>query len=237
MRGSAKFSGSIIELVTVASICALLLYLEAQFGALSAAAALLAHASSSAMSYLVAVGVALWIGMALYSLRRRRELSREIEAHRALQSEFEAAIVTDKMTGLPNRHGLEAYLEAMAGACAGDKELMLIGALFSNLKMIANVQGFDIANAIAMEATERLVGRVHVPELVASVNGEQFYILLEGEGRSVRRAGERLDRLPDRRLSQHRSEKRAELAARRSHRRRQPFGLPAKLEVADRRAK
>jgi diguanylate cyclase (GGDEF)-like protein len=185
MRSPTKISGSTIELMTVVSICGLLLFLERQFGALSAAAALLSHALPSAQNYLVAIGIALWIGMAVYSLRRRRQLSQEIAAYKTLQSEFEVAIITDKMTGLPNRHGLEIYLQSMTEARAGGQELTLIGAFFSNLKLIANVQGFEIANAIAMDVTNRLVSRVHVPELVAGVNGEQFYVLLQGERQAL----------------------------------------------------
>ena len=187
-----KFSGSKIELMTVVSICVLLLFLEAQFGALSAAAALIGRYIPWTKTYLIAVGIALWIGMVVYSLRRRYELSREITAYKTLQSEFEVAVITDKMTGLPNRQGLEIYLRAMALSLAGDQELMLIGILFSNLKMIANVQGFEIANAIAMDVTDRLVSRVHVPELVASVNGEQFYLLLKDDSRAL---GERASAL------------------------------------------
>ncbi|MGD0641641.1 MAG: GGDEF domain-containing phosphodiesterase [Roseiarcus sp.] len=182
MSGSRKFSGSRVELLTVVSICVVLLFLEWRFGVLSAAAALLSHALPSGKIYFIAVGGALWIGMAVYSLRRRHELSREVNAFKALQSEFEVAVITDKMTGLPNRHGLETYLTAMTDDRADDHDLMLIGALFSNLKMIANVQGFEIANAIAMDVTNRLVDRVRVPDLVAGVNGEQFYVLLHGEG-------------------------------------------------------
>ena len=185
MRSPTKISGSTIELMTVVSICGLLLFLERQFGAPSAAAALLSHAPPSAQNYLVAIGIALWIGMAVYSLRRRRQLSQEIAAYKTLQSEFEVAIITDKMTGLPNRHGLEIYLQSMTEARAGGQELTLIGAFFSNLKLIANVQGFEIANAIAMDVTNRLVSRVHVPELVAGVNGEQFYVLLQGERQAL----------------------------------------------------
>ena len=180
-----KLKGSIIEFMTVVSICVLLLFLESRFGALSATAALLAQALPSGKSYFIAIGLALWIGMAVYSFRRRQELSHEIKAYRALQSEFEDAIITDKMTGLPNRRGLEIYLEAMAADLAGGQEMTLIGILFSNLKMIANVQGFEIANAIIMDITGQLVARVHVPELVVGVNGEQFYILLKDEARAL----------------------------------------------------
>jgi predicted signal transduction protein with EAL and GGDEF domain len=162
-----------------------LLFLEWRFQALSAAAAQLSSMLPSGHSYLIAIGLALWIGMAVYSLRRRHELSNEIKAHKTLQSEFEVAIITDKMTGLPNRQGLELYLKTMAETCPASHELTLIGALFSNLKLIANVQGFEIANAIAMDVTGRLVARVHVPELVASVNGEQFYILLQDEPQAL----------------------------------------------------
>jgi hypothetical protein len=48
---------------------------------------------------------------------------------------------------------------------------MLIALHFSNLKMIANGQGFEIADAVVTAAAERLVARVHVPDLVASLNG------------------------------------------------------------------
>jgi len=176
-----KFSGGKVELAAVASICVLLLSAEARFGAFSAAAALLFAGSPAGRSYVVAGGVALWLGMALYSLRRRRELSREIEAHRKLQSEFEASLVTDKMTGLPNRSGLEFYLNAAAAALAGDQELALIGIAFSNLKTIANVQGFETAEAMATEVANRLAARVRLPDLVAGVNGELYYILLHDE--------------------------------------------------------
>jgi len=180
-----KLSGARIELMTVVSICLLLVLAESQFGALSGAASRLSTALPSARTYLVSGGLALWVGMAVYSLRRRRELSREIEAYRKLQSEFEASIITDKMTGLPNRSGLEFYLNAAAQALVGDEGLVLVGILFSNLKMIANVQGFEVADAIITDVTQRLVDRVQVPDLVAGVNGEQYYVLLHGERRSV----------------------------------------------------
>ena len=180
-----KLNGSIIELMTVVSICILLLFLESQFGALSAMAGLLSQALPAGKSYLIAIGLALWIGMAVYSLRRRHELSKEIKAYRTLQSEFEDAIITDKMTGLPNRYGLEIYLESMARDLPGGQDMTLIGILFSNLKMIANVRGFEIANAVIMSITGQLVERVRIPELVGGVNGEQFYILLKGEERAL----------------------------------------------------
>jgi predicted signal transduction protein with EAL and GGDEF domain len=185
MSRSTKFSGSAIELLTVVSIFGILLFLEWRFGVLSAAAVLLSQKLPSERNYVIAIGLALWIGMAIYSLRRRKELSKEIKAFKTLQSEFEVAIITDKMTGLPNRHVLEIYIKAMAEARADGQELMLIGAFFSNLKLIANVQGFEIANAIATDITARLVSRVHPPELVAGVNAEQFYILLLGEPRAL----------------------------------------------------
>jgi predicted signal transduction protein with EAL and GGDEF domain len=174
-------SKGVVELVTVTSICGLLLVAESQFGALSAAGALLSQVLPSGRSFVIAAGLALWVGMAVYSFRRRRELSVEIEAHRRLQTEFEVSVITDKMTGLPNRSGLEFYLNASAAALVGDQDLALIGIHFPNLKMIANVQGFEIANAIVADVTSRLVARVQVPDLVAGVNGEQYYLLLHGE--------------------------------------------------------
>jgi diguanylate cyclase (GGDEF)-like protein len=191
-----KFSGGKVELAAVASICVLLLSAEARFGAFSAAAALLSTDSPAGRSYVVAGGVALWLGMALYSLRRRRELSREIEAHKKLRSELEASLITDKMTGLPNRTGLAYYLSAAAAALADDQDLVLIGIAFSNLKTIANVQGFETAEAMVTEVANRLAARVRPPDLVAGVNGEHYYVLLHGErGALLERAATLTDSL------------------------------------------
>jgi predicted signal transduction protein with EAL and GGDEF domain len=173
-------SRGLVELITVASICGLLLVAESRFGALSAAGAMLSQVLPSGGTFVIAAGLALWVGMAVYSVRRRHELSVEIEAHKRLQTEFEASVITDRMTGLPNRSGLEFYLNAAAAALVGDQDLVLIGIHFPNLKMIANVQGFEIANAIVADVTNRLVSRVHVPDLVAGINGEQYYLLLHG---------------------------------------------------------
>ena len=180
-----KSSGAKVELLAVASICVLLLFEESRFGALGYVASGLSGALPAGRNYLIAAGVALWLGMAVYSLRRRRELSLGTEAYKRLQSEFEVSVITDKMTGLPNRQGLETYLNAAARALAGDQDLILVALHFSNLKMIANVQGFEIADAVVTAATERLVARVHVPDLVASLNGEHFYIQLQGEHRAL----------------------------------------------------
>ncbi|THD48955.1 MAG: GGDEF domain-containing protein [Bradyrhizobium sp.] len=174
-------SSGVIEFVTVISICVLLLVLETQYGTLSAVASLLTRALPSGQGHLLAAGIALWFGMGVYSFRRRRELSSEIAAHKKLQSEFEASAITDKMSGLPNRSGLEYYLNATARTLAGDQDLILIGVHFSNLKMIANVQGFEIANAIVADVVNQLVGRVAIPDFVAGVNGEQYYLLLQGK--------------------------------------------------------
>ena len=186
--GPLMKSSGVIEFVTVISICVLLLVLETQYGTLSAVASLLTRALPLGQGHLLAAGIALWFGMGVYSFRRRRELSSEIAAHKKLQSEFEASAITDKMSGLPNRSGLEYYLNATARTLAGDQDLILIGVHFSNLKMIANVQGFEIANAIVADVTNQLVGRVAIPDFVAGVNGEQYYLLLQGrrDGLGVR---------------------------------------------------
>ena len=175
-----RTSGAKTELLAVAGICALLLLAETRYGALSSLAGALSGALPTARGYLIAAGAALWIGMAVYSLRRRRELSRGIEAYKQLQSEFEASAITDKLTGLPNRHGLVVYLAAAAEQLSGDQDLALAGLHVSNLKMIANVQGFETAEAVITAVAERLACSVRAPDLVASLNGEHFYLLLHG---------------------------------------------------------
>jgi hypothetical protein len=71
-----KSRGARVEFLTVASIDVLPLFEEARFGALGRVASGLSGALPAGRSYLIAAGVALWIGMALYSLRRRRERRR-----------------------------------------------------------------------------------------------------------------------------------------------------------------
>jgi diguanylate cyclase (GGDEF)-like protein len=176
-----KFKASFIEFAAVASICLMLVFLEWRFGVLSMASALLARELPRSSTYLFAIGVALWIGMTVYSLRRRYELFREIEARKALQSDYEVAAITDKVTGLPNRQGLEAYFTALAGPLTSRQDLMLIGVFFSNLKMIADVQGFEAAGTVALKVTARLIEHVRIPDFVACVDGQQFYVLLRDE--------------------------------------------------------
>ena len=176
-----KFKESAVELVSVASICLILGFLEWQFGLLSSSAAMLASALPGARSYLLAIGLALWIGMTVYSLRRRQELIQEIKARAALQLDFEVANITDKLTGLPNRQGLEAYFKSLVDTLTDDLDMMLIGVFFSNLKMIADVQGVEAAGTIAVSVTNRIVRHVRVPDFVASTNGQQFYILLRDQ--------------------------------------------------------
>ena len=60
-----KSSGAKIELLAVAGICVLLLFEESRFGALGYLAGALSGALPAGRSYLIAAGVALWIGKAV----------------------------------------------------------------------------------------------------------------------------------------------------------------------------
>jgi predicted signal transduction protein with EAL and GGDEF domain len=78
------------------------------------------------------------------------------------------------------------------------QDMMLIGLSFSNLKMIADVQGFEAAGAVALSVTGRLLRHVKVPDFLACVNGQQFYILLvDGTDILVDRAAFLIDTLID----------------------------------------
>jgi diguanylate cyclase (GGDEF)-like protein len=91
----------------------------------------------------------------------------------------------DPLTGLANRRAIEERLNRATGrAASGDAPLTLLLADVDNLKAVNDERGHEAGDRALMRVAEALVGAAaEVPgALVGRLAGDEFCVLLEGEG-------------------------------------------------------
>ncbi|WP_280564226.1 GGDEF domain-containing protein [Chromohalobacter sp. 48-RD10] len=88
-------------------------------------------------------------------------------------------VITDHLTGLPNRAGLEQYIERLMRAREGGAPLFSLAVLdIDHFKAINDTFGHDIGDRILVWLSERLAQYLRDGDLVARVGGEEFVIVM-----------------------------------------------------------
>ncbi len=102
--------------------------------------------------------------------------------------------VTDALTGLYNRHYLDAHLPRLHARAVGDtRPLSLIVCDLDRFKAINDTYGHAAGDAVLRHVADRLAGSIRSPDLVARQGGEEFLIVLPNT--SLHEAEQVADRL------------------------------------------
>ena len=104
---------------------------------------------------------------------------RDVSAQKGHQRELERLARTDSLTGLANRHVLQAALEREAGRRSSDTgQLALVLLDLDHFKHINDDFGHPSGDAVLIEVARRLGHTVRTGEILARVGGEEFAWLL-----------------------------------------------------------
>jgi diguanylate cyclase len=87
---------------------------------------------------------------------------------------------TDALTGLPNRRGLAAELEARLATARGDRLLALVVLDLDGFKQINDEYGHAVGDALLVAVARRLRERVREHDLIARLGGDEFVVMVDG---------------------------------------------------------
>ena len=100
----------------------------------------------------------------------------------ALKANYQASIsmaITDQLTGLYNRHYLDAHLQNMvASAMATHKPLSLMIMDMDHFKAVNDNFGHDVGDEVLQQLAKMFVASVRSSDLAARLGGEEFVILM-----------------------------------------------------------
>ncbi len=87
--------------------------------------------------------------------------------------------VTDSLTGLHNRHFLNAHLENLVSKSNQDvKPLSLMILDMDHFKMVNDTYGHDVGDQVLVELAKRITNGIRTSDLAARVGGEEFVIVM-----------------------------------------------------------
>lgn len=100
----------------------------------------------------------------------------------ALKSNYQQSIsmaITDKLTGLYNRHYLDTHLNNMVRhALANQKPLSLMIMDMDHFKSVNDSFGHDVGDEVLRQLSQIIIGAVRSSDLAARFGGEEFVVLL-----------------------------------------------------------
>jgi two-component system cell cycle response regulator len=104
----------------------------------------------------------------------------------ALRSNYQQSVtkaVTDSLTGLYNRHFLDAHLQNMVASAINNKKPFSVMLLdMDHFKSVNDTYGHDIGDEILKELARRMVDSTRSSDLTARIGGEEFMILMPETG-------------------------------------------------------
>ncbi len=123
--------------------------------------------------------------LSLRSAALHAEAQRARREHELLRSQA----LTDPLTGLPNRRGLFAALEAALPQCSNERLLAVYMLDLDGFKQVNDRYGHDVGDELLVEASRRLRANLRGDDVVARLGGDEFVVTIGGL-RSDRQAHE-----------------------------------------------
>ena len=100
----------------------------------------------------------------------------------ALKANYQTSLsmaITDQLTGLYNRHYLDAHMENVVGqAMENQKPLALLALDMDHFKEVNDTYGHDVGDEILQQLARIIVKSVRSSDLAARIGGEEFVVLM-----------------------------------------------------------
>lgn len=100
----------------------------------------------------------------------------------ALRSNYQQSVsmaITDSLTGLYNRHFLDAHLNNMVNSSINNKKSFSVMILdMDHFKAVNDTYGHDAGDEILKALTKRIIDSIRSSDLAARIGGEEFMVLL-----------------------------------------------------------
>lgn len=168
-----------VEVASIAGIVAVFVFVELNFQLFTLAGEGLFDAAPFLRNYSTAALGGGWLGLCIYSLRRRRQVQEEMSARISVEEDYELQRITDPVTGLPNRHGFELVLGMRLTEQAGEP-VTIMSTEICNLDTITAVHGGQTAQAIEVRVARRLADLLSETDFIARGDQGVFYVLTAG---------------------------------------------------------
>lgn len=115
------------------------------------------------------------IALIIFGWRRYRELSEELEQHKAAEEQARALAITDPLTGCLNRRAIgEKTSDMLARAERRGLTVAYVMIDLDNFKSINDVQGHDAGDRVLVEVARRIAHILPPGALLARLGGDEF---------------------------------------------------------------
>jgi diguanylate cyclase (GGDEF)-like protein len=125
------------------------------------------------------IEMSLWLvllGQRVEQMRKTAEIARR--EHESLRSQA----LTDHLTGLPNRRGLEAAMSAAVRRCQPGRYAAVFMIDLDGFKPVNDKHGHDVGDQLLVAVAKRLNEQIRGSDVVARLGGDEFVVVAEGLG-------------------------------------------------------
>ncbi|MGY3443259.1 putative bifunctional diguanylate cyclase/phosphodiesterase [Bradyrhizobium sp. USDA 4473] len=128
--------------------------------------------------FTIFVAFSLSVSLTIFSVRRSRELAREIEARTTAEGEARDLGRHDPLTGLPNRRLFNEELDLCLGLATDTHQVAVLMLGLEGLKRIKDTHGHAAGEKALGEVAKRLSDILRNDGVLARVGGDEFGIVL-----------------------------------------------------------
>jgi len=150
-----------------------------QFDLGSLTLGLVEHRPDFKRDALILAGLTMSIGLAVFAVRRWRELTREVAVRMAAEVRANVLAREDALTGLPNRRALLGELAAaLARSGRSGEPVSLLLLDLDRFKPVNDVHGHVAGDRLLQAIAARLRANVRLGEFAARLGGDEFAVIV-----------------------------------------------------------
>lgn len=176
---NSNMSGAKIELVCITSLVVAITLLEIRFGFYAAFYQQILSAFPIVKGYSLSLVGSAFVGLCIYSYRRRVDLTKETNTRLTIEKDFELYQICDAVTGLPNRAGFTFALNERLAA-VDTNPFTVLGVEICNYGTLSSVHGSQRAERVEVEIAQHLADLPGLVDFVSRGDQEKFYVIVTG---------------------------------------------------------